>query len=30
MCRLLNATETRFPGTNLRLRYAVAGVVCDI
>jgi len=30
LCRLLNATETRFPGTNLRLRYAVAGVVCDI
>lgn len=30
MCRHLDATETKFPGTNLRLRYEVAGVVCDI
>lgn len=25
LCRLLDATETRFPGTRLRLRYRVAG-----
>jgi len=26
LCALLNATDTVFPGTSLRLRYAVAGV----
>ena len=23
LCQLLSATETRFPGTNLRIRYTV-------
>ena len=30
LCRLLDATATKFPGTDLTVRYAVAGVVCDI
>lgn len=29
LCRDLNATDTCFPGTNLRLRYAVQGVESD-
>ena len=29
LCQLLNATETRFPGTDLRLVYAVRGVESD-
>jgi transposase len=29
LCRLLDATETRFPGTRLRLRYRVAGDPLD-
>ena len=26
LCEILNATDTRFPGTSLRLRYAISGV----
>jgi len=29
LCQHLNETETCFPGTSLRLRYAVRGVECD-